>query len=79
MSIIAKEIKQEVDNGQFELFTPKTMLGADGSDVSVLQSIGHFSIDQLNREKANYQTQIDLLDEKIEAIESLSTEEVLTK
>jgi hypothetical protein len=72
MSIIAKEIKQEVDNGQFELFIPKTMLGADGKDVSVLQSIGHFSIDQLNREKASYQTQIDAINEKITAINDLS-------
>ena len=50
--IIAKAINQEVvDNGYYELFNPVDMTGVDGEKVTVLQSIGQYSISQLEQER----------------------------
>jgi len=78
--IIAKAINQEVvDNGSntilpygyYELFNPVDMTGVDGEKVTVLQSIGQYSISQLEQEKQNLLDEIEKIEEKITAIESL--------
>lgn len=72
MSIIAKPIATvQENNGQYELFNTVTMKGVDGEDVQVLQSIGYYSISQLEAEKTNLQNAIASVDEKIAAINSL--------
>ena len=71
--IIAKPIETEqLNNGQYELFSPITMKGVDGEDVQVLQSIGHYSLEQLEQEKVMTQSQIVEVDKKITAIEDLN-------
>jgi len=74
--IIAKQTNQEViNNNSYELFTPIKMTGVDGEEVDVLQSIGSYNLEQLNRQKeeveTNYQKQLADLDEKINAINLL--------
>jgi len=71
--IIAKQIETaQLNNGQYELFTPITMKGIDGEDVQVLQSMGHYSSEQLEQERVMYQNQIVEVDKKITAIEDLN-------
>ena len=70
--IIAKAINQEVvDNGYYELFNQVDMTGVDGEKVTVLQSIGQYSISQLEQEKQNLLNEIEKIEEKITAIENL--------
>ena len=72
MNIIAKAVQQEQQNNDFfELFTTVTMTDVNGNDVSVLQSIGHYSVAQLEQEKVNLQNAIASIDEKIDAINNL--------
>lgn len=72
MNIIAKAVQQEQQNNDlFELFNTVTMTDVNGNDVSVLQSIGHYSVAQLEQEKANLQNAIASIDEKIDAINNL--------
>ena len=69
--IIAKKQSQEVVDGYYELYKPATMTGIEGEEVQVLQSIGTYSIEQLNQEKDNYEAQIVSIEEKITAINNL--------
>ena len=72
MNIIAKPVQTEqINNGQYELFTTVEMTDVNGEPVQVLQSIGHYSIAQLENEKANLENAIASIDAKISAIESL--------
>lgn len=72
MNIIAKPVATvQENNGQYELFNTVTMKDVNGDDVQVLQSIGYYSISQLEAEKQNYLTAITSVDEKIDAINSL--------
>jgi len=72
MNIIAKPVETvQENNGQYELFNTVTMKGVDGEDVQVLQSIGHYSLAQLEAEKQNYLNAVASVEEKISAIESL--------
>lgn len=67
--IIAKEVTQN-ENGYYELFTPVDMTGVDGEKVTVLQSIGEYSISQLEQEKQSLLNEIEKIEEKITAIEN---------
>ncbi len=70
--IIAKQVNQEVvDNGYYELYKPVEMTGVDGEKVDVLQSIGSYSLAQLESEKQNYLDAITEVEEKITAINNL--------
>ncbi len=68
--IIAKEVTQN-ENGYYELFKPVDMTGVDGEKVTVLQSIGQYSISQLEQEKQSLLNEIEKIEEKITAIENL--------
>lgn len=68
--IIAKEVTQN-ENGYYELFNPVEMTGVDGEKVTVLQSIGQYSISQLEQEKQSLLNEIEKIEEKITAIENL--------
>jgi len=70
--IIAKQTNQEQPNNKYyELFQPIEMIGLDGKNTKVLQSIGSYSIEQLEVEKQNLLSAIASIDEKIEAINNL--------
>jgi hypothetical protein len=70
--IIAKQTNQEQPNNKYyELFQPIEMIGLDGKNTKVLQSIGSYSIEQLEAEKQNLLSAIASIDEKIEAINNL--------
>jgi hypothetical protein len=70
--MIAKLKEQQIENaGTFELFTTVEMTDVEGNKVSVLQSIGTYSVAQLEQEKAMYQLQIASVDEKLDAINNL--------
>lgn len=68
---IAKNVSVAQNNDQFELFKTITMKGVDGEDVEVLQSIGYYSLAQLEAEKQNYLNAIAEIEDKISSIESL--------
>lgn len=68
---IAKNVSVAQNNDQFELFKTITMKGVDGEDVEVLQSIGYYSLAQLEDEKQNYLNAIAEIEDKISSIESL--------
>ena len=70
--IIAKQTNQEQPNNKYyELFQPIEMIGLDGKNTKVLQSIGSYSIEQLEAEKQNLLNEIEKIEEKITAIENL--------
>lgn len=72
MSIIAKPVATvQENNGQYELFNTVTMKNVNGEDVQVLQSIGYYSITQLEQEKQGYLNAIASIEEKIDSINSL--------
>lgn len=70
MAYTAKE-QQVNTNGRYELFKEDQALGVDGSTVTILRSIGSFSIDELNRQKAQLETEIADINSKIAAIGAL--------
>lgn len=70
--MFAKEItNQEVKSDRFELFTTTTVKDVNGKDVTIPQSIGTYTILELENQKKNYLTEIAKTDEKIEAIKAL--------
>jgi len=69
--IIAKQQHQEINNDYYELFQPAKAIGMDWEEIDVMQSIGSYSIEQLNQEKANYLNMIASVDEKLDAINSI--------
>ena len=72
--INAKKVVPEVDQAQdrYELFVVQTIKDINGIDVQVPQSIGTYSIAELEAQKVSFQEQIDKIDEKIEAINELT-------
>jgi len=73
MNYIAKQINQEgMGDDYYELFTPVEMTGVDGTTVQVLQSIGTYSLADLNAQKQNCLDQISSIEEKITAINNLN-------
>jgi hypothetical protein len=47
----------------------------DGEEIDVMQSIGSYSIEQLNQEKQNYLNAIAGVEEKLEAINTIISKE----
>ena len=72
--INAKKVVPEVEQGQdrYELFVVQTVKDIDGNDVQIPQSIGSFSIPELESQKTSYQSEIDKINEKIKAINELT-------
>ena len=72
MNYIAKKQNQEQAASEYyELFTTETTQDVNGNEVVIPRSIGHYSVAQLESEKASYQNQIAEIDNKISAIEAL--------
>lgn len=72
MNYIAKKQNQEQTVSEYyELFTTETVQDINGNEAVIPRSIGHYSVAQLESEKASYQNQIAEIDNKISAIESL--------
>ena len=70
--IIAKQTNQsQPSNEYFELFQPAKGVDLEGNEIDVLQSIGSYSIAQLEQEKTSYQQMITSIEEKITAINNL--------
>jgi len=66
--------KQEVtiqSDDLYEIFNQQTMKGIDGTDVEVLQSLGFFSLRELNQQKEYITSQLLDIQTKIDLIESL--------
>ena len=72
--IIAKEQQAQQTVGYYELFQPAKAIGIKGEEVDVMQSIGSYSLQQLENEKVNYNNVIASIDEKIAAINALLEE-----
>ena len=53
----------------YELFTSQILKDINGNDVEIPISIGSFTLEQLNGMKANLQSQMDDLDERIKTIQ----------
>ena len=70
--ITATQKTTSISEGQYELFTEVEMTGADDKLVMVKQSIGTFTLVQLESQKASYQTRIDEVQVKIDAISKLT-------
>ena len=69
MEIIAKPVGQEkVQSEVFELFTTTKVKDIDGIEVTIPQSLGHYSLAQLENEKQHLQGLMDTVNEKIAAI-----------
>ena len=71
--ITAKKVNSELQpiNENYELFIEVDMLGVNGETVKVLQSIGQYSLSQLESEKAMLQSHIADIDTKIAVITAL--------
>ena len=70
--MFAKEItNQEVRSDRYELFTTTTVKDVNGKDVTIPQSIGTYTIAELENQKLSYTNEIAKIDEKIAAIELL--------
>lgn len=63
--------KQQTSNEYYELFEIKTIKDINDVDVQVAQSIGQYSLADLNAEKERLQNEIADIDVKISTIESL--------
>ena len=70
MSYTVKPVTQE-QNGYYELFTTGKATWIDWTEVDVLQSIGRFSIEDLNREKEQYEKNIAEVQLRIDAINNV--------
>ena len=55
-------------NDRYELFTVKTLLDINANEVQILESIGSYSLQELNEQKNSLLAQIDLIDVKINSI-----------
>jgi hypothetical protein len=74
MSYTAQPLQNQVQAVQtrFELFRTVTMKSASGDDVEVLQSIGVFSIAELQARKDFLLAELGDIEEKINTINSLN-------
>ena len=65
-------LQQQQIQARFELFKTVTMKSASGEDVDVLQSIGLFSIAELNNRKDFLLAELGEIEEKINTINALN-------
>ena len=74
MSYTAQPLQNQVQAVQtrFELFRTVTMKSASGDDVEVLQSIGVFSIAELQARKDFLLAELGDIEEKINTINALN-------
>ncbi|GAB1444177.1 hypothetical protein MASR2M39_30230 [Ignavibacteriales bacterium] len=71
--IIAKQVQNEqVNNEYFELFIPQEAKDIEGNPVTIAQSIGQFSLAQLEQEKQALLSALSNIEDKIAAINELS-------
>jgi len=68
MSYIAKP---QINNDYYELFEIKTIKDINDNDVQISQSIGTYSLADLEVQKENLQKEIASIDEKINTIKDL--------
>jgi hypothetical protein len=68
MSYIAKP---QTNNDYYELFEIKTIKDINDNDVQISQSIGTYSLADLETQKENLQKEIASIDEKINTIKDL--------
>jgi|GEM_PF-3574224 len=73
MELIVKPINQniEIDNDRFELFIVETVKDIDGNEVQIPKSLGVFSKQDLQNQKASYEREIEEIDKKLNAINAL--------
>ena len=67
-----EQIQVQVPQTRYELFKTVTMKSATGENVDVLQSIGFFSIAELNNRKDFLLTELGEIEEKINCINALN-------
>lgn len=65
--IVAKQITSN-ESGRYQLFINKTIKDINDNDVVIPESIGTFSIDDLNNQKNYFLSEIVKIDEKLTAI-----------
>jgi len=71
--IIAKQVQTEqVNNEFFELFVPQEAKDIEGNSVTIAQSIGQYSLAQLEQEKQALLSSLSNIEDKIAAINELS-------
>jgi hypothetical protein len=63
--------QQETSNEYYELFEIKTIKDINDNDVQISQSIGTYSLADLETQKENLQKEIASIDEKINTIKDL--------
>lgn len=65
----AKKIQEQQSTiDRYELFTVRTMVDIDNNEVQVLESIGFYSLQELNEQKNNLLMQIESINYKINSI-----------
>lgn len=71
----AKKIQEYSSiSDRYELFAVKTMLDINANEVQILESIGSYSLQDLNEQKNNLLMQIDSINIKIDSINSIISE-----
>jgi len=71
--IIAKQVQNEqINNEYYELFVPQEVKDLEGNTVTIAQSIGQYSLAQLEMEKQSLLSAISSIEDKISAINELS-------
>ena len=78
MTYTAKQAVADVDTSSYELFTTESAVDTDDKAITIKKSLGRHTVEQLNARKKSLQDQIDDVDEKLAAIESI-TAEVIAK
>lgn len=63
---------KQTSDSQYELYSIKIMTDINGNEVQVPQSIGKFSLINLETEKSGLLAAIDVIDEKINSINLLN-------
>jgi len=69
--IVEKEIRKEQETDRYEFFKLVDMTGADGKTVKVKQSVGTFTLGDLNNQKEQLTTQLKNVQDKLDAISLL--------
>lgn len=70
MDYTVKKVTEDTD--RYELSVVKTVEDVKGVEVQVPQSIGQYSVSDLESQKVEYQKMIDEIDEKLLAISNLT-------
>ena len=63
--------KQLEDTNSYELFITETATDVDGNEVSIPRSIGSYNLEELNKLKEEFQSNIDEVNNKINSINLL--------